>query len=120
MGQRTRRHSHWRLDQDYLDRLSLADRQWVEKFNAEYYRAEFSDKPLHSPRQRREIWRAQYAADCDILTAAPETVKASTDKIHGVRRRDIRLASRYYSPDDYPQVIDMEEYSHLKKARKSA
>lgn len=43
-------------DQDYFRKLSNADREWLYKFNNEYYRGEFGDKPIHPD---------YYKTDCD-------------------------------------------------------
>jgi hypothetical protein len=95
----TRFHSRWRVDQDYLQKLGPAERDWIEKFNDEYYRAEFKGEPLHPAGPlRRQIFRAQNAAAVDLVTAATtEVTKAMTTKVSD--RPSLRV--RFYVAEDY-------------------
>lgn len=96
---KTRHHSRWRIDQDYRHKLSAADRRWLDKFNDEYYRAEFDETPLHPAEKRSEIYDAQNAAQRDLVTASPVDVRESLgQKVSD--RPSIRV--RFYDPADYP------------------
>lgn len=54
MKKKTRYHSQWRVDQDYKDKLTQEDLEWLEKFNDEYYRSDFSDEPVHDLKAEAE------------------------------------------------------------------
>jgi hypothetical protein len=95
----TRHHSRWRIDQDYRHKLSDDDRAWLDRFNGEYYRAEFDGAPLHGDGQRREIYSAQNAAARDVVTVPGEVVLDQVRRIEQVTRPNIR--PRYYAPSDY-------------------
>lgn len=89
---KVRRAVKWRLDQDYWRALPDDSAAWLTKFLDEYHLATFSDDPLHSPGERREIYRDQNAADRDIVTQAGEKI-VEVLKNQSQRRR--------YGPGDY-------------------
>lgn len=99
MGRKkTRFHSRWRLDQDYLAKLSPDERAWLEQFNAEYYRGEFEGEPLH-PRgeARREIYRRFNAAARDLVTASSDQIAEAT----APATPRACFGPRFYGPADY-------------------
>ena len=89
---KVRRAARWRLDQDYWAKLPPAAAAWLAKFLDEYQLATFGADPLHSPEQRREIYRNQNAADRDVVTQTDDKV-AEVLKNQSKRRR--------YGPADY-------------------
>lgn len=97
-GIRTRHYLRWRLDQDYRARLSPEDRAYLERFDAEYYRAEFKGDQLHAtPELRLDCYRRLNAAKVDAVTQGDDTLEAAlrpVRRIQGQRRR-------YYDPTDY-------------------
>ncbi len=111
---RTRFHSLWRIDQDYAHRLSPKDRAWLAQFNDEYYRADLGEGALHPPGEvRREVYRAQNAAERDLVTATSDEVQAALTPC-----RQPSARGRYYTPDDYrmfgpPPVRFEEELAEL-------
>lgn len=96
---KTRSYSRYKLDEDYLSKLSTADRAWLEKFNDEYYRGDFGADPLH-PRgeARREIYRRHNEARRDVLTRRAADILESAARVVAPRPS---LLPRYYSPADY-------------------
>jgi len=60
----------WRVDQDYADRLSLDERQWLADFNDRFYGADFRGETnvTWSTDERREVYRAKNAANRDLMT----------------------------------------------------
>ena len=60
----------WRVDQDYADRLSLDERQWLAAFNDRFYGADFRGETsvAWSTDERREVYRAKNAANRDVMT----------------------------------------------------
>lgn len=63
----------WRVDQDYEHKLSDEEKEWLRKFNSEFYNAFFSgDKDLHP--DRKECYRAKNAARRDVVTAHGDQV----------------------------------------------
>lgn len=110
-SKRTRFHARWRIDQDYLAKLAPEDRAWVEKFNDEYYRADFKGEPLHPPGElRRDVYAAQNAAARDIVTAAKdEVIKAVTSKV--ANRPSLRV--RFCMAEDYQMLAKPKEASAI-------
>ena len=60
----------WRVDQDYAERLSADERQWLAEFNDSYYGADFRGvvEGRWSTDERREVYRAKNAANRDLMT----------------------------------------------------
>lgn len=60
----------WRVDQDYVDRLSPIERQWLAQFNDRFYGADFrgESSSTWSTDERREVYRAKNAANRDLMT----------------------------------------------------
>ena len=60
----------WRVDQDYAERLSTDERQWLAEFNDSYYGADFRGvvESRWSTDERREVYRAKNAANRDLMT----------------------------------------------------
>ena len=60
----------WRVDQDYAERLSTDERQWLAEFNDSYYGADFRGvaEGRWSTNERREVYRAKNAANRDLMT----------------------------------------------------
>jgi hypothetical protein len=58
------------VDQDYAERLSADERQWLAEFNDSYYGADFRGVPegRWSTSARREVYRAKNAANRDLMT----------------------------------------------------
>lgn len=96
---KTRHHSRWRIDQDYRHKLSPAERLWLDQFTDEYYRAEFSEAPLHADDLRHEIYDAQNAAQRDLVTASSADVRTALEREVSDRPS---LRVRFYDPGDYP------------------
>lgn len=61
----------WRVDQDYTDKLSPEDRQFLAEFNDAYYGADFrgTDPDDWGPEERRERYRAKNAANRDLYSS---------------------------------------------------
>ena len=60
----------WRVDQDYTEHLSVADKQWLAEFNDRFYGADFRGPASHewSTDERRSVYRAKNAANRDLMT----------------------------------------------------
>jgi hypothetical protein len=58
------------VDQDYAERLSGDERQWLAEFNDSYYGADFRGvvEGRWSTDERREVYRAKNAANRDLMT----------------------------------------------------
>ena len=60
--------ARWKVDQDYISRLSDDERRWLAQFHDEYYGGFFSPKreALHSTKElRRECYAANNATNAD-------------------------------------------------------
>ncbi len=62
-----------RVEIDYADKLSPAEKEWLAKFNDEHGAGKFQKiKPLtRSKAKRRELWNEQAAAKRDIYANVP-------------------------------------------------
>lgn len=60
----------WKIDQDYLAKLSESEREWLAKFNDAHYGGDFrrSDPAEWDQTQRRAAWSEQRAAKRDAYT----------------------------------------------------
>lgn len=57
------------LDADYINQLSEKEKVFLDKFNREYYTADFRhEKPLHKKRQRKEIYRNNNKRNADTTS----------------------------------------------------
>lgn len=55
------------VDQDYLTRLSPAERAWLEKFNDEFYNGHFSDEPIHAEGERKALYLDKDRRNVDLF-----------------------------------------------------
>ena len=93
----------WRLDCDYLAKLSPSEREYIERFLAEHYLGAGlrSEDALHkSDAERRAIHERRHSARRDIVTAAQgEIARACASAPDGnLRKRGS------YMPSDYTQA----------------
>lgn len=99
MGKYTHFYNLWRDDCDYQGSLPDPERAWLEKFRAEYYRAEFDENPLHDENGRRDVYQAHNAAARDLVTKPGDDVLESLEKIANVERPCLSI--RFYDLGDY-------------------
>jgi hypothetical protein len=122
MAKKTRARLKWALDYDYLGKLSPEQKAWMEKFNDEYYRSEFSDEPLHNEAQRLSISRANNANERDIFVIHPSKVSQLRDSIPNHRPS---IKCRFYFESDYilesvsPEDLLIEFIDENRRAAKS-
>ncbi len=103
----TRRHLNWRLDYDYWHKLSDAEKEWLDKFNDEYYRNTFDE--LNS------VHDLDAPVDYEIRYSKKRngTVKQQLMYEEYVRRRDILYNystllnnnSSSYTPEMYSESV---------------
>lgn len=62
----------WKIDQDYANQLSPADREWLAHFNDAYYGGDFrgTEPGEWAPEERRAAWAEQRSAKRDVYTLA--------------------------------------------------
>lgn len=61
----------WKVDADYIHKLSQEEREWYGKFLAETVSATFGDDPLITdPEERKALAHENYAAHNDIFNVA--------------------------------------------------
>lgn len=82
----------WRIDYDYLSRLSPEERLWLDRFTVEYYlRGELkTPNSLHNNSQTALLYKDDNAARCDVVTLPASTVIKANPK-----------NKPRYSPDDW-------------------
>ena len=64
------RHKQWMVDQDYTNKLTKEEKEWLGRFNQEYYRNRFSNdgKDLHNtPELRRKCYNTENARNRDLF-----------------------------------------------------
>jgi hypothetical protein len=64
----------WKVDQDYLDRLTDEEREWLSQFNDHYYGAKFpKDRSLTTwdADERRQAYRDKNVANADYYAKCP-------------------------------------------------
>lgn len=76
---RVKRWRRWAVDIDYSHRLPSAAREWLEKFNREFYDADFRGvEPLHASNElRRSCYSAQNAAYRDVMSRGAVRLEGS-------------------------------------------
>jgi hypothetical protein len=61
----------WQVDQDYVDKLSPEEQEWLARFNKEYYagRVKKGDPDAHhkTDKQRQDCYSRQNSVNRDIL-----------------------------------------------------
>jgi len=72
-------------EEDYIKKLSKADKQWLDKFNNEYYRGIFTNHPLHTTlKQKRECYTRNNKAQVDALTSNRTELLPITEYKHSI------------------------------------
>jgi hypothetical protein len=64
------KHKQWKVDQDYAKQLSPEEREWLGKFNQEYYRNRFTKEDnLHdTPELKRACYSNENASNRDLYS----------------------------------------------------
>lgn len=71
--QKPKRPTHkWAKDQDYWDKLSKEERDWLRRFNSEYYDGGFTNKKatIHPDYLKPDCAHRRYAMTNDAMTNA--------------------------------------------------
>ncbi len=67
----TRKHARDYVDQDYIEKLSEKEKDWLDKFNREYYQNKFSNTAadLHDTKEEKRVcYGAENARFRDMFT----------------------------------------------------
>lgn len=93
---KSRKHVAWMVDYDYLDKLTDEEFAWLEKFTDEYYRAEFSNDPIHNLSGKTK-YKLKYKEKSG-------TIKQELMQEDNIRRRDVfdRFLRLGLSAEDAP------------------
>ena len=61
----------WKVDQDYLGKLTPEEKEWLSRFNDCFIGADFrgDDEKTWTPEERRVVYRAKNAAGRDVFTS---------------------------------------------------
>ena len=64
------KHKQWKVDQDYIKDLSPEEREWLGKFNQEYYRNRFTkeDNLHNTPELKRACYSNENASNRDLYS----------------------------------------------------
>ena len=96
----------WKVDQDYLNKLSPEEKEWLSRFNDNYIGADFrTDKEnAWSPEERRVVYRAKNAAGRDVFTSG--LVDAKTPPERKTEFEDsLDLPPEYLNSQDYKDAL---------------
>ena len=102
----------WRVDQDYLHKLTGKEKEFLADFNDRFYGADFRRDRDWSVEERRERYRAKNAANRDVFTSG------MVDGVDSVAALDIQSESTDESFT--PAYLDSEEYVGLLAAYRQA
>lgn len=90
---------------DYRNELNAEEKEWLKKFDQEYCFGSFTDSPLHTIKQRREIGRRRYKFYHDV--ANPQAAYSAFKSASNTSRK------RAYGPSDYTDFRNHTEDSTL-------
>lgn len=100
------------VDQDYLDKLSEEDKQWLSDFNDRFYGADFRDNPEDwSVAERRTRYSAKNCANGDIFSAARhfglvEDATEREDLREELGDKDLSSTPSYLNSPEYKAARD--------------
>lgn len=99
----------WAIDQDYLDKLSPDEREWLASFNDAYYGGDFraSDESEWGPKERSSVNRDKHASAADALTLANLAEGGTAefeDEDHPGARQDWSRPPEYLESPEYKET----------------
>lgn len=100
---RVRYYNSWRCDSssDYGKSLSSADKEWLDKFEREYYCGE--SLGLHSRELRKDLHKSINVASRDLMTASSKNVEKQIGVItrNYLNSKNPSEITRWYFPSDW-------------------
>jgi hypothetical protein len=100
---KVRHYNAWRMESSfsYGHTLPSEARRWLFMFEGEYYCGE--DHGIHPADLKTELYRAQNAANRDLMTASIHKVREQVQKIEQSisKSKHPEEVSRWYHPSDY-------------------
>lgn len=84
MNKRTRPNIKWKVDYDYVEKLSAEQKEWLDKFTDEYYRGDLKKPTIHNistKAKRKRLTDANNAANRDIYSLPPKKIADHRKKI---------------------------------------
>lgn len=114
------KHSQWKIDQDYITSLNNEEKNWLDKFNQEYYKGNIKkgDKTaLHNTDElRKECYRRNERAKYDTFNV--KTVSNQLVNEHNMLDDEGKLTSTLNNITDLRQVL-LTEQIELKEINKN-
>lgn len=111
----------WRLDADYVKKLSPEEKQWLADFNDMYYGADFRCEHDWTDEERRKAYVDKNVANVDLYSAvdsagmmAPLDDQQEADPTSP----DIRPTPRFLSSPEYKEAVGKFR-AHLHQGRKA-
>lgn len=104
-SRRLDRDRRWRVDCDYLNRLPVAEREYLEAFLLDYYWSSAMTSPRGSA-SRRDIVTASISAVTDACASAPDG---------NLRKRGSYQPSDYEQPDFCPEDAMIEAIDNSRR-----
>lgn len=114
------KHKEWMVDQDYFDKLSPEEKEFMGRFNQEYYRNRFesSEKDLHnSPELKKKCYSAENARNRDLYSV--KSVGKAMDSIYGDDESTIYDAADYDMGYALVEEVQERQAKSIKTKRKS-
>lgn len=110
------------MDQDYRSKLSPEDREYLDKFNDEYYQNRFKNDgtDIHSDAHKPEIRRNNAARDRDVMS--PARYKMANEKeVHRKAAKNTQVAmseTAPYSVSPSPEDVIIEAIDKSRRGRR--
>lgn len=111
----------WKVDQDYVHKLSAEEKAWLAQFNDEFAGADFrKDKSGEWPtEERRKAYRAKNAAGRDIMNTGLVDFEKPIPEQNTTSFVDYHVPS-YLNSEEYKQVLrEIREEIDNKKGKKA-
>ena len=113
------------MDQDYWDKLSTEDKQWLNQFNKEYYEAIYSEdeRVLHGEQYDEELKEARSARRKDLWNSVfPSHRSDDGSRNHVENNMDIYEQDKgiWYEDDDIDKLKKVDESKALGILREQA
>ncbi len=110
----------WAVDQDYVNKLTPEEQEWLSKFNDHYYGAKFTHDVdgEWSPGERRKTYVAKNAANRDIYAISEsggflDVYESNPNSTQEASGQDFAETPEYLESPDYKRAR-AEFRSHLK------
>lgn len=97
----------WKVDQDYVEELTPAQREFLKLFNDEYYGAKFRKSTEWSTEEKRQSYRDKNVANADSYAKCPpELVEELSEALIDESPREAGPTPTYLDSPEYKEARD--------------